>query len=171
MTDLANLTEELRNKRMENVAVAIRKYQDYKPSIAISKLDNSLSESTRRNYYTFGVTYIKTGKKHNAIPVSLYDAIDKVMKECVQPLRPSLEEKKREYKKSYTKKNATPPIARLDIVKKQLTAKLSYGVRVEDSVKCFNSYDESVGFLKGIRFMGNKTAKMVSFEALEEVEV
>ena len=170
-TDLSNLTEELKKKRMENVALAIRKYQNYKSSIAVTKLDNSLTESTRKNYLTFGLAYIKTGKKHKVVPSSLYDALDKVLNECVQPLTPSKEDKKREYKRDYSKKDVAPPVARLDIVKKPLTARVSYGVRIEDSVKCIDSYDRAVGFLEGLRYMGNKNAKMVSFEALEDMEV
>ena len=171
MTTLKDLPQELKDKKAYDIATIIRKYQDFKTSIAAEKLDNSLSEGTRKNYVMGGVSYIKTGKKHPCVPSSIYDAIDKVIKECVQPLRPAEEDKKREYKRDYKKKNASPPVARLEILKKPVTVKVTYGIRIEDSVKCIDSYDRAVGFLEGLRYMGNKNAKMVSFEALEDVEV
>lgn len=171
MTNLKDLPQELKDKKAYDIATVIRKYQDFKTSIAAEKLDNSLSKGTRANYVMGGVSYIKTGKKHPCVPSSIYDAIDKVLKECVQPLRPSETDKKRSYKRNYCRKEVTPPVARLDIVKKQLTAKVTYGIKIEDSVKCVDSYDRAVGFLEGLRYMGNKNAKMVSFEALEEVKI
>lgn len=171
MTTLKDLPQELKEKKAYDIATIIRKYQDYKTNVAAEKLDNTLTIATRKNYVMGGVTYIKTGKKMPCVPSSIYEAIDKVIKECVQPLRPSEADKKRSYKRNYCKKEVTPPVARMDIVKKQLTAKVTYGIKLEDSVKCLDSYDEAIGFLKGMRYMGNKTAKMVSFEALEEVKI
>ena len=171
MTTLRDLPQELKDRKAYDIATIIRKYQDYKTGVAANKLDSSLTLSTRKNYVMGGVSYIKTGKKLPCVPSSIYEAIDKVLKECVQPLRPSEQDKKRSYKRNYFKKEVTPPVARLDIVKKPLTAKVSYGIRLEDSVKCLDSYDEAVGFLKGMRYMGNKTAKIVSFEAMEEVQI
>ena len=171
MTDFRNLPQALKDKKAYDIALIIRKYQDFKTSVAVEKLDSSLSKGTRANYVMGGVSYIKTGKKHPCVPSSIYAAIDKVVKECVQPLRPSETDKKREYKRDFKKKDITPPVARLDIVKKPVTTKITYGVRIEDSVKCIDSYDRAVGFLEGLRYMGNKNAKMVSFEALEEVKI
>ena len=171
MTSLKDLPHELKDKRAYDIALAIRKFQDYKVDVAANKLDDSLTLSTRKNYVLGGVTYIKTGKKLASVPSSIYDALDKVLKNCVQPLTPSSADKKRSYKRNYCKKEVTPPVARLDIVKKPLTAKVTYGIRLEDSVKCLDSYDEAIGFLKGMRYLGNKSAKLVSFEALEEVNI
>ena len=170
-TDFRNLPQALKDKKAYDIALVIRKYQDFKTSIAAEKLDSSLSKGTRTNYVMGGVSSIKTGKKHPCVPSSVYSALDKVIKDCVQPLRPAEEDKKRVYKRDYKKKDVTPPVARLDIVKRPLTAKVTYGIRIEDSVKCVDSYDEAVGFLKGMRYLGNKSAKLVSFEALEEVKV
>ena len=168
--DFRNLPEAVLEKKAYDVALVIRKYQDFKIDIAMDKLDPALAKGTRKNYIRAGVTYIKTGKKAPCLPKAICNALDKVMAQCVQPLTPSESDKKRAYKRNYTKKDNLPPVARMEIIKKPLSVKVSYGVKIEDSVKCFNTYDESLGFLKGLRFMGNKLAKMVSFEALEEVK-
>lgn len=170
MTNLKDLQKAMDEKRVYNIAIAIRKYQDFKANVAIAKMDDTLSEATKRNYFTGGVSYIKTGKKLKSVPSSIFDALDKVMSECVQPLRPSEADKKRAYKRDFCKKENIPPVARLDIVKRPLAAKVSYGVKLEDSITCVNSYDEAVGFIKGLKFMGNSKGTMVSFEGLEEVK-
>ena len=170
MTQLQDLTKDLKEKKIYDMAVTIRKYQDYKVEVAMSKMDQELSAATRKNYFIGGVAYIKEGKRVSGMPVSLCRAIDNVLKECVQPLRPSNSEKRKVYNRKYVRKNTIPPVARLDIVKKPIIAKLSYGVKLEDNIKCFPSYDEANGFLKGLKFMGNTAGKMVSFEGLEEVD-
>ena len=170
MTDLRNLPKMLDEKKVLDIATTIRKYQDYKLGIIVDKLDSDLSTATKKNYVSGGVSYIKTGKKYNSVPSSLYKALDKVIAECVQPLRPSKDEKKRAYKKDYCKKDNIPPITKLEIIKKKLTAKVNYGIKIEDSIRCFPSYDEASGFLKGLKFMGNNKGTMVSFEGLEEVK-
>ena len=168
MVELSNLQKEMDQKKMYDVATVIRKYQDYKVSIAVEKLSNTLSLATKKNYLSAGTSYIKTGKKQNCIPTGLYRALDKVLEECVQPLRPSNEEKRREWKRDFTKKDNIPPVARMKAVKNPITVKIKYGVKVEDSVRLLTSYDEAAGFLKGLKYMGNTLGKLVSFEDLKE---
>ena len=170
MTDLKNLPKQLNEQKLYEMAKTIRKYQNHKTSIAASKLDENLTFSTRKNYVTWGVAYLKDGTKVKGISGALCRALDKVKSECIQPLTPSESEKRRVHNKKYTRKNNIPPVAKLDIIKKPLIAKLSYGVRIEDSIKCMPSYDEAVGFLKGIKYMGNTNSTLVSFEGLEEVK-
>ena len=170
MTDLKNLPQQLEEQKIYEMAVAIRKYQDFKTDIAASKLSSDLTLSTRKNYVNGGVIYLKEGRKTSAITTSLCKALDKVVSECVQPLRPSKEDARRVYDRKYTRKNVTPPVAKLDIVKKPLIAKLTYGVKMGDVIKCFPSYDETSGFLKGLLYAGQKNGVMVSFEGLEEVK-
>lgn len=170
MTDLKDLPKQLNEQKLYEMAVAIRKYQNHKISIAASKLDENLTLATRRNYVTWGVTYLKDGKKVPGMSGALCKALDRVKSECVQPLTPSESEKRRVYGKKYVRKNNIPPVAKLDVIKKPLTAKLTYGIKLEDSIKCMPSYDEAVGFLKGIKYMGSKIGTLVSFEGLEEVK-
>ena len=168
MVELENLKKAVDEKKMYDIALVIRKYQDYKIGITAGKLSDTFSIATKKNYISAGISYIKTGKKLRCVPVSLYKALDKVLGECVQPLRPSLEERRKEYKRNYTKKENIPPVARMDIVKKPIIAKVNYRVRLEDSIKCFPSYDEATGFLKGLKYMGNTLGRLVSFEGLKE---
>lgn len=104
MTTLKDLPQELRDKKAYDIATIIRKYQDYKTSVAAQKLDSTLTLGTRKNYVMGGVSYIKTGKKMPCVPSYIYEAIDKVIKECVQPLRPSENDKKRSYKRNFIRK-------------------------------------------------------------------
>ena len=167
---IKNLPKQLNEQKLYEMAVTIRKYQNHKTSIAASKLDENLTLATRKNYVTWDVTYLKDGKKVPGISGALCEALDKVKSECIQPLTPSESERRRTYNKKFTRKDNIPPVAKLDIVKKPLIAKLSYGVRIEDSIKCMPSYDEAVGFLKGIKYMGDTNSTLVSFEGLEEVK-
>ena len=169
MTNLKDLPKQLNEQRLHEMAVAIRKYQDYKIGIAASKLSSNLTLSTRKNYVAGGITYLKEGRKAYGISNALCRALDQVVSECVQPLRPSKEDARRVYTKKFTKRDVTPPIANLDIIKRPLTTKLTYGIKLEDSIKCMPSYDEAVGFLKGIKYMGS-AGTLVSFESLEEVK-
>ena len=129
-----------------------------------------LTLATRVNYVNGGVIYLKEGRKTCGITSSLCKALDRVVSECVQPLTPSKQDRRRVYDKKFTRKDNTPPVAKLDIIKKPLTAKLSYGVKIGDIIKCFPSYDETSGFLKGLLYAGQKNGKMVSFESVEEVK-
>ena len=94
MTTLATLPEDLREKKFMDVAIDIVKYQNYKTSAIMPKIKHEdFNSSTLVNYVNCGITYIKTGARKQPAPKFLYDCIDKAVEKCVQPLRPSTEEK------------------------------------------------------------------------------
>lgn len=101
----------------------------------------------------------------------MYEALDKVMEQHIQPLRPNLAEKKKTYKRDYTKKEITPPVARNEVLNKPLTAKIEYGVRINDNIVLQKTEEEARAFLRGINFLNpnNPIAKIVTVE-LGEVD-
>ena len=73
-------------------------------------------------------------------------------------------DKKRVFSKDYTVKENIPPVAKLEIIKKPLTAKVIYGIRFDDTIKIFDSEEEAKGFNKGIEFAGKESGKIVTVE-------
>ena len=164
MSELKSLKEDLKEKRFHDIAKSIIQYQNYKSDIAISKMDNSLGKSTRLNYLTFGIKYLKTKEKSKIVPSSLYIALDKLIEQHLQPLRPNFDEQKRIYKRDYTKKSAKPPIVALKAVQKPLTTNFEYGIRIGNDIKILESEDIAKGFIQGLKFAGNNNAILVSVE-------
>lgn len=155
-TTMKEALDNLKQKRFDGIAETIVKYQNYKNSIAISKMDNSLGKSTRTNYLIYGIRYLKTGYKSDIVPKSLYIGLDKCLKNCTMPLRPSNSERKQTRKEyDYTKKENKPPVARLKMVNKSLTEKFTYGVKVNDNIVLQKSEIEAKAFLRGIKFLNN----------------
>lgn len=148
--------DDLKQKRFDNIAETIVKYQNYKNSIAISKMDNSLGKSTRTNYLIYGIRYIRTGYKSDIVPKSLYLGLDKCLKNCISPLRPSNSEKKQAHKEyDYTKKENKPPVSRLKMVQKPVTEKFTYGIKIGDKIVLQKSELEAKAFLNGAKFVDN----------------
>ena len=171
MTTLETLQEDLREKKFMDVAVDIVKYQNYKTSAILPKINHDFNNSTLTNYINCGIVYIKTGARKNPAPKFLYDCIDKAVEKCVQPLRPSTEEKRMIKEQVYTRKNVTLPIAKNEVISKPLTAKVEYGVRINDNIVLQKTEEEARAFMRGINFLNpnNQIAKIVTVE-LGEVD-
>lgn len=71
MTTLETLQEDLREKKFMDVAVDIVKYQNYKTSAILPKINHDFNDSTLTNYINCGIVYIKTGAK-KILPLSSY---------------------------------------------------------------------------------------------------
>lgn len=155
---LENLKEEVRQKQLRDFALAIVKYQDFKTKIAVEHVNYDSSRETIENYFGCGVSYIKSNfkVKHRSIPPKIYDYIDEFIAQHVQPLTPSAADRRSEYKQRkniYHGKNAVPPIAKLEIVKKQITEKYDmYGIKLPNGhiIPC-KSEDYSAGYLAALR--------------------
>ena len=155
--------EELKQRRFEKVAETIVKYQNFKNEIAVSKMDSSLGKSTRLNYLTYGIRYLKTGYKSSIVPSSIYKCLDKCVEQHIQPLRPNIDDAKRIYKRDYTKKEIEPPISRLQYVQKPVTVKFTYGIKIGDKILLQKSELEAKGFMNGAKFFDNSIdIKLVS---------
>ena len=165
-TNFENLKQDLNKKKFIDLATAIVKYQKFKGKIAVQKMTGiAMSEATKANYFNLGCTYIKTKEKKKCVPTTLYKCLDEVVNKCIQPLTPSLEEQKSIYKRNYTKKDATPPVAKLEIINKPIaTSNIEYGVKFDNNIMLMVNRDYALGFINGLKFCGKKNAKVITVE-------
>lgn len=155
---LENLKEEVRQKQLRDFALAIVKYQNFKTKAALAHISYNSSKTTTENYFGCGVRYIKSNRKvkHNNIPLKIYDYIDEFLEQHVQPLTPSIKDTRSEYKvrkNIYHGKNSVPPVAKLQIVKQQITEKYDmYGIKLPNGhiIPCKNE-DYSAGYFAALR--------------------
>ena len=76
------------------------------------------------------------------------------------------DEKLKEVKRTYTTKEAKPPIVK--IVPKKVTTNIEWGVKINDKVVLEKNEERARGFLKGIRFLNNTCeARLVTVEIQE----
>ena len=165
--NLQELPKNFAENRNELMAKWIIKYQDYKSKAALYYAPKGYTTSSLINYHQNGIQYIKNGKK-NKMYNWLYPYIDKFIKEHLQPLTPSLAEKRKVYANNPTSKEAVLPIQKLECVSKHITAKIQYGVKFDDFIKLFESEEEAKGFNKGIEYAKGTTGRVVTVE-IEDV--
>ena len=90
VTTLENLPDIVRENKMKQLGENIVKYQKFKISAILNKIDYAgLSKSTLNSYITSGINYIKTGKKYKQYG-SYYKYIDEAIERHVQPLTPEV---------------------------------------------------------------------------------
>ena len=162
-TTLKNLPTVFKESGCTRIAKWIIKYQNFCINAAINNAPEGYSKSTLRNYMTYGLQYLKHGKKIKLYNW-LYPYLDEVIKQHLQPLTPSIGERKRERTNDYTAKDNTPPVAKLACVTKPLTAKIQYGLRFDDTIKIFKSEEEATWFNKGVEFVKGEAGKIVTVE-------
>ena len=167
MTTVTQALKEAKQKQIKETAEIIFKYQKFKNNIILEKLGNNLAESSKRNYITCARYYIKTGLTYkNVVGSSFYKYLQECTDKCMQPLIPSFEDRLREVKRNYTKKEAKPPITK--IIPKQITSDIEYAIRLNNNIILQNSEQEARGFLNGIKYLEpNITAKIITVEIQE----
>ena len=119
-----------------------------------------------------GLKYLRTGNTFNVnYNKKLYTYIDEAVANHVQPLIPKKDEERQIKKGYYARKENNPPITKLEVVKKPLTAKISYGVQINDNIVVCKTEDEARAFLRGMRFLSRKdeVGKLVTLE-IGEIE-
>lgn len=150
---LADLSKYDEIQRRNNLARDIIKYQNFKAEIAISKINsNGLSRATLLNYFRAGKLYIRDNTKRKNISNSLYEALDTMVAQHVQPLTPSKEEQGKTYNIN-AKQIVKVSIPAID-TKKPLTEKIEYGVRLDGMIKLFKDDVEANLFIDGAKYAG-----------------
>lgn len=170
---LETLKDDLKEKAIRDFAYNIVKYQKFITKIAVEKFEHTYSKTTACNYFDAGLKYLRTGSTFNAnYNKHLYTYIDEAVANHVQPLTPSKDEERQIKKGYYTRKDNNPPIAKISIVKKPLTAKINYGVQINDNIVLCKTEDEARAFLRGMRFLSRKDeiGKVVTLEIGEVKE-
>lgn len=169
---LETLKDDLQQKAIKDFAYNIVKYQKFITKIAVDKFEHAYSKTTACNYFDAGLKYLRTGNTFNAnYNKNLYIYIDDAVANHVQPLTPSKNEERQVRKSYYTRKENNPPITKIEVVKKPLTAKINYGVQINDNIVVCKTEDEARAFLRGMRFLSRKdeVGRVVTLE-IGEVE-
>ena len=146
---LEMLPKALRQKKddtLNSIATWIIKYQKFKTRVALEHAPKGYAKCTLMNYFDFGVSHIKYGK-NTAGYRFLYQAIDELLQKHIQPLTPSAKDERKVYKKDYTRKDNPPPVAKLEIVNKPLTASYKYGIQRGDEIRLCPSEDYAQGYI------------------------
>lgn len=144
------MNENLTNEEIQVRAKEIVRYQNFRSKIALEKMSCTMPKMT----FDAGVVYLKRGTINKAgLSSRLKDEIDKCVENYVQPLTPNPSERRRRYNRNYQKKDAQPPICKIEVVKKPVTSTFNYGIKVGDCIKMVDSEKEAKAFIRGMRFM------------------
>lgn len=169
---LAELRQGIANKKMQDFAYNIVKYQKFKTSTAIKNINYDCSEKTKMLYFNAGVKYIKTKEREKYVPPTIYEYIDEALDKHIQPLTPSLQDERRVYAKKlvkkFTKKDDIPPVAKLDIIQKiqsKTDSNCEYGVKLSDTeIKICKNRDYAIGFAEGLKYLGKTDVKVITIK-------
>lgn len=166
-TTLKDLNTAIKENRLKNLAVDMVKYQNFKTSAIIKKIDNAgYSNSSLVTMIFYAIRYIKTGEV-NARAKTIYPYIDEALKNHVQPLTPS----KQDQRSARSRQKATPIQNVLKKINEQAISKENnrfLGIKIGDKIIIKESLDEIKAFQEGLIFMGNNDSKIVKVK-IEEV--
>lgn len=164
---LENLSEEVRKNRLRNLAINIVKYQNFKTSAVINKIDNcGYTKSSLMSYINFGINYIKTSFRERR-GGSIYDYIDEALAKHIQPLTPTAEEHRVQKRGGKRKKHKGDDITPVEKVLKEIEQKtsipknLKYAVKMDKNLRIMDSIEEAKAFQDGLTFMGNINTELV----------
>lgn len=169
-TTLENLTEKVQENRLRNLAKNIVQYQNFKTSVILKRIDNAgYSSLTLKSYITSGIIYIKRGVKNKQTGVKIYEYIDDAIKNCVQPLTPKQNEIRINYpnrtkNKAYKKDTVLPIQQVLNNLSKEISSKKNsymYAIKLNNTLKIYNSLPEAQAFLDGLSILGKTEANIV----------
>ncbi len=145
------------------VALWIVKYQKFNINAAMQHAPEGYSKQTLKMYRDKGLHYLRTGEGKGNYK-GLFSEIEQLIKNHTQPLTPSWQDAKREFKRDYTKKNNIPPVAKLEIVNKPLVAQVQYGIQTETTIRLCHSEDYAMGYMDALREAGDEISKIVTVE-------
>ena len=171
-TTLENLTQKVQENRLNNLAINIVKYQNFKSSEIIRIIDNAgYSKSTLLSYINNGIGYLTNNKKNKKCG-RLYEFIDEAVAKHTQPLMPKDYQKRGITRGIRTFNNnkvqTKTDIAPFETIRKiEITKELIYAVQMDKNLRIQNSLKEAESFLEGLSFMGNTNAKIVKLDIEE----
>lgn len=172
ITTLENLTEKVKENNLKNLAKNIVKYQNFKTSVVLNKIDTlGFTRSTIKTYIDCGINFVRKGIKYPHVNKSLYLYIEECLKEHMQPLTPTFEEKRVILKQSVKKETVLPVQNVLEKLQKQSVSELQtkfYGIQLENRIILQDTKEEANAFYNGLVFMGNNNAKIVKVK-IEEI--
>lgn len=156
------------------IAKQIVQYQNFKPRIALKKMNHlHFSKGMVTNYLTFGRKYLREGFRHRGASSKLYNYIDEWKEKQLQPLVPKDDEKAIERKhtvRAIDTKAVEEPVRTVSIHAKSplsVTSEFYYGVKIENTIKIFDTEKECKACLKGLKLADIK-ASYVHISGIEE---
>lgn len=168
-TTVLQAMKEAQQEKIRKTAEIIIKYQKFKNSIIAEKIGGTLTKSSKMNYITCARHFLRTGQKYkNICGNSFYKYLQECIDKHIQPLTPSFEDKLRETKRIYTKKETNLPIT--NTIPKKISAKIEWGIKINDKIVLETNEDRARAFLKGIKFLNknnNTDIKLVTLEIQE----
>ena len=166
MGNLTTLKEDLREIKYANLAEIIVKYQNFKSAIIVNKMQNmDIKETTKLQYITAGIKYVKYREKDKKFSDIYYKKIQELLDKHIQPLIPKETEKRSNIQKVYQQKETILPIQNIIKSIKQTTTTIEYGIKIEDKILLCSDEIEAKSFIKAINFINSKCeAKIVTLE-------
>ena len=147
---MGELPQVIKENQLKKIAYDIVKYQKFRPSIAILKMNTSYTNGTKMNYFKAGVTYIDKKIKNSTVTSGLYDYIDEAIRVHTQPLTPTQAEKRVTY--NYKKKEAEHPVVKAINEIKNTEPRIC-AVKVNDKYIAQNTLNDAKAFANGIKFL------------------
>lgn len=160
---LPKALQQKKEDTIKSIATWIIKYQNFKTRRALEHAPEGYAKCTLMNYFDFGVSHIKYGKDTAGYRF-LYRTIDELCKKHIQPLTPSAKDARRVSKKDYTRKDNPPPVAKLKICQKPVSAKFNYGIQTETTIRLCPSEEYAMGYLDALKESGDEISKIVTVE-------
>lgn len=165
---LKDLEKKVQENRLRNLAINIVKYQNFKTSAILNKIDwAGYSKNAIATYINYGISYIrKKIRKKNA--GNIYNYIDEAKANYITPLVPKENEKREEPKQ---KQKIIPVQNVLKKINEQIVSKENnrfLGIKIGDKIIIKESLDEIKAFQEGLIFMGNNDSRIVKVK-IEEI--
>jgi len=168
-TSITQAMKEAQQEKIRKTAEIIIKYQKFKNSIIAEKIGGTLTKSSKLNYISCARYFLRTGQKYkNICGSSFYKYLQECIDKHVQPLTPSSDEKLKEMKRVYTKKETKLPIT--NIIPKKISTKIEWGIKINDKIVLETNEDRARAFLRGVKFLNksdNTDIKLVTVEIQE----
>ena len=123
-----------KDQQLRALARDIVKYQLFKTSKAIHKIQSCFSKSTTASYFNAGVGYLRHNTQKAGVNQNLYKLIQEYVDQHTQPLVPSKSEKARILpSRSQKPRKAKITTIKLDLPK-QVTEQFVYGVKKDNHI-------------------------------------
>lgn len=168
-TTLENLPAAIKENRLRNLAKDIIKYQKFKTSAFINKIDNAgYTKNSLAAMISCGIVYLKTGTKNSSTNSQLYNFIDEY-KTKTEILTPLINEQREIQRRNIAKKTSVQKVLNQISNKAKEDSKYQLAVKVGDSIKLANNTEYANAFLDGMKFLGKMDAKLVKVR-IEEID-
>lgn len=147
-------TEEFKTQPLELLLKQIYKYQKFKSSVILQKINRmSFSESSVQRYINATKQYLATGEPNGNIGVRFYEILDNLKATHEAILTPSESERGRTYAPRQRKNSNCFPIPTRVVEPPKFTEILpdQYGVKIQNIIKLFANKEACDAYIECFR--------------------